>query len=378
MKTRRIILAVFVWIAFTSLMAAVAGERWSEDRANAWARRTGWLVGCNFTPSTAINQLEMWQADTFDPVTIDRELGWAEQLGFNSVRVFLHNIPWQEDAPGFVHRLDRFLAIADRHHIGVMFVLLDACWDPFPKAGPQRAPRPFVHNSGWVQCPGRDILANPARHDELKPYVTGVIGHFRNDRRVHFWDLFNEPDNINQPAYVAQEPPDKAEFSLMLLRKVFAWAREVNPSQPVTAGVWAGDWEPGRTSPVNRFMLENSDIITFHDYAPLDELRSRVATLEQYGRPVICTEYMARPAGSTFDPNLAFLKEHNVGAYNWGFVAGKTQTIFPWDSWEKHYTAEPKVWFHDILRPDGTPFDAQEVAFIKRVTGRPTSALKGR
>jgi hypothetical protein len=251
-----------------------------------------------------------------------------------------------------------------------MFVLLDACWDPFPQPGKQRAPRPFVHNSGWVQCPGRDILTNPARHDELKPYVTGVIGHFRNDPRIHFWDLFNEPDNLNRPAYVAQEPANKAEFSLLLLRKVFAWAREVNPSQPVTAGVWVGDWEPAKASPFNRFMLEQSDIITFHNYGPLAELRSRIDSLKPYGRPLICTEYMARPAGSTFDPNLAFLKEQKVGAYNWGFVAGKTQTIFPWDSWEKPYTAEPPVWFHDILRPDGTPFDAKEVAFIRHVTGR--------
>ncbi len=370
MKMRCLALVTLALLASTGLPAARAGERWTAEQASAWSRRTGWLVGCNFTPNNAINQLEMWQADTFDPVTIDRELGWAEGLGFNSVRVFLHHLPWQQDAPGFLRRLDRFVALADHHHLGVMFVLLDACWDPFPQPGKQRAPRPFVHNSGWVQCPGRDLLANPARHDELKPYVTGVIGHFRNDRRIHFWDLFNEPDNLNRPAYVAQEPANKAEFSLLLLRKVFAWAREVNPSQPVTAGVWVGDWEPAKVSPFNRFMLEQSDIITFHNYGPLAELRSRVDSLKSYGRPLICTEYMARPAGSTFDPNLAFLKAQKVGAYNWGFVAGKTQTIFPWDSWEKTYSAEPPVWFHDILRPDGTPFDPKEVAFIRHVTGR--------
>jgi hypothetical protein len=348
---------------------------WPLEKARAWGQEHPWLVGCNFSPSNAINQLEMWQADSFDPATIDRELGWAEGLGFNSVRVFLHHLLWERDAQGFLERMEQFLEIADRHRIGVMFVLLDAVWDPFPHLGKQHAPRPGLHNSGWVQSPGVVILKNPDRHDELKDYVTGVVGHFRDDRRVHAWDLFNEPDNPNRSSYGRFEPANKPELALMLLKKEFAWARSANPTQPLTAGVWVGDFtDPAKLSPINKFMLEESDVISFHNYKPLPEMKRDVEALKRHGRPILCTEYMARPAGSTFDPILAYLKSEKVGAYNWGFVAGKTQTIYPWDSWKKPYAAEPPVWFHDIFRADGTPYDPKEVEYIRGVTGAPKGA----
>jgi hypothetical protein len=363
-----------LFLALTVFIPDFAGSAaslrpWPIEKANAWYQDKRWLVGCNFTPSTAINQLEMWQAETFDLDTIDREMGWAEQLGFNTIRVFLHSLPWDKDARGYCRRLDRFLAVANRHHIGVMFVLLDSCWDPFPQAGKQREPRPHVHNSGWVQCPGRDILSHPERHEELKAYVKGVVRRFRSDKRVLLWDLYNEPDNMNRPAYVAQESADKAVCARMLLEKAFGWAREAKPMQPVTAGVWAGEWGKNeKLSSLNRVMLELSDVISFHHYGGLAEMKERVGALQRYRRPILCTEYMARPAGSTFESIMPFLKSHKIGAYNWGFVAGKTQTIYPWDSWEKTYTAEPAVWFHDILRPDGKPFDAKETEFIRNLT----------
>jgi hypothetical protein len=311
----------------------------------------------------------MWQADTFDLSRIDRELGWAEGLGFNSVRVFLHNLLWTQDAPGFLNRMDQFLGVAARHRIKVMFVLFDSCWDPHPALGKQRAPRPFVHNSGWVQSPGADYMAHPEKLNELKGYVVGVMSHFRGDSRIAFWDLYNEPDNLNDPAYIQLEPASKQEAARQLLEKTFAWAREVSPNQPVSSGVWMGTWaEPAKLSAMERIQLQNSDIITFHNYGPVDETRKCVENLRRYQRPIICTEYMARPAGSTFDPNLAFFKTEKVGAYNWGFVSGKTQTIYPWDSWKKAYTSEPPVWFHDIFRADGTPYRPEEVAFIRGLT----------
>jgi len=351
-------------------MTASVPQRWSVEQACKWQQEQPWLVGCNYIPSTAINQLEMWQADTFDLKTIDRELGWAQQLGFNSVRVFLHHLLWEQDREGFLKRMEQFLGTADRHGIGVMFVPLDAVWNPHPRLGRQRDPKPHVHNSGWVQSPGAEILKDPARHDELAGYIRGVVGHFRNDRRVQVWDLFNEPDNLNRSAYGDKELANKAEMSLLLIRKVFAWAREVRPSQPLTSGVWIGTWaDPARLSPMERFQLEQSDVISFHTYAPLEEAKKCVENLRRYDRPILCTEYMARPQGSTFDPLLGYFKEQHVGAYNWGLVAGKSQTIYPWDSWTKVYTAEPPLWFHDIFRPDGTPHIAAEVDYIKRITG---------
>jgi hypothetical protein len=345
----------------------VQAQRWSVERANAWYKQQGWLVGCNFVPSTAINQLEMWQADTFDPATIDRELGWAQDLGFNTIRVFLHNLPWTQDADAFTKRLEQFLEIADRHKIAVCFVLFDGVWDPFPHAGRQREPKPHVHNSGWVQSPGIQFLRNPARQDKLEGYIKGVISHFRQDKRVRAWDLFNEPDNMNRPAYVKYEPENKPELALALLKKTVAWVREVDPCQPITAGLWTGDWSSDeKLSPISRYMLDNSDVITFHCYGNLPEMQKRVESLQRFKRPVICTEYMARPAGCTFEAILPWLKQQNVGACNWGLVAGRTQTIYPWDSWEKKYKAEPPVWFHDIFRKDGKPFDPNEVELIKK------------
>ncbi len=312
----------------------------------------------------------MWQADTFDLPTIDRELGWAEGLGMNTMRVFLHNLLWQQDSAGFLTRMDEFLGVADKHHIRIMFVLLDSVWDPHPKLGKQREPRPHVHNSGWVQAPGADVLKDPSRWDaEVRPYIVGVISHFRNDRRVVIWDLMNEPDN-GSDQYGRRELPNKAEVALELLKREWQWARSARPTQPLTSGVWKDDWSETGLSEMARFQLENSDVITFHCYGPPDEMKRRIESLRRFQRPIICTEYMARPLGSTFAAILPVLKQERVGAYNWGFVSGKTQTIYPWDSWEKTYTAEPKPWFHDIFRRDGTPYDSSETELIRKLTGR--------
>lgn len=341
---------------------------WTVDRANDWYAKQPWLVGSNFIPSTAINELEMWQADTFDLSTIDRELGWAQSLGMNTMRVFLHNLLWKQDSAGFLKRMDQFLAVADKHHIRIMFVLLDSVWDPNPHLGKQREPRPHVHNSGWVQAPGDAILHDPSTWDkELKPYIAGVIGHFRDDRRVLIWDLMNEPDN-GSDQYKAEERADRAAAALRLLKLEWEWARSARPSQPLTSGVWRDDWSEGKLSEMARFQLENSDVITFHCYDPPDVMKKRIASLRRFNRPIICTEYMARPLGSTFASILPLLKAEHVGAYNWGFVSGKTQTIYPWDSWEKIYSAEPPLWFHDIFRKDGTPYDSKETDLIQHLT----------
>lgn len=342
--------------------------RWTEEQANQWYSHQPWLVGSNFIPSTAINELEMWQADTFDLPTIDRELGWAESLGMNTMRVFLHNLLWQQDPEGFLGRMEQFLAVADKHHIRIMFVLLDSVWDPNPHLGKQREPRPHIHNSGWMQAPGAAVLKDESRWDkEVKPYIVGVISHFRDDKRVLIWDLMNEPDN-DSAQYKSEELPNKAEVALKLLKQEWGWARSAHPSQPLTSGVWKGNWSESKLSEMARFQLENSDVITFHCYDPPKWMKKRIRSLRRFHRPVICTEYMARPLGSTFTAILPILKKDRVGAYNWGFVSGKSQTIYPWDSWEKTYKGEPPIWFHDIFRPNGSPYDAKETEFIKQMT----------
>jgi len=368
----RISVSLFLLLAFACAGSIAHSQvRWSAEKANAWHAKAGWWVGCNYSPAYAINQLEMWQSDTFDLKAIDRELGWGQSIGLNTVRVFLHNLLWEQDSAGFLKRMDQFLNVAKKHKIGVMFVLFDSCWDPYPAPGKQRAPKPGVHNSGWVQSPGRVILEDPAKVDALKPYVDGVLNRFKNDSRVVMWDLMNEPDNDNREAYGKVEPKNKADLGFALLKKVFAWAQAIRPTQPLTSGIWLGDWTSHeRMKPMDSFLVENSDIITYHNYDALPEMKARVGFLKRYGRPLICTEYMARPMGSTFEAILPFLKSEGVGALNWGFVQGKTQTNYPWDSWKKAYTQEPPVWFHEIFRNDGKPYREEEVKLFREMTGK--------
>jgi hypothetical protein len=348
--------------------ASAESGRWSPDRANTWYQAQGWPVGANFITSNAINQLEMFQPGTYDPRRIDTELGWARYHGLNSVRVFLHDQLWAQDSRGFQTRLAQFVGIAARHRIKPLFVLFDSCWDPFPKLGPQHPPVPGVHNSGWVQGPGAERIDDPRYTRTLQDYVTGVLTQFRSDDRVLGWDLWNEPDNP-APQYHRVERSDKLERVADLLPQVFSWARSVDPRQPLTSGVWDGEWaDPSSRSTIAGIQLANSDVISFHSYAEPSTFESRIGELTPQGRPILCTEYMARPQGSTIESILPIAKRHNVGAINWGLVAGKTQTYFPWDSWQHPYSAVPKVWFHDLLRPDGTAFENEESQTIRTLS----------
>jgi len=327
-------------------------------------------VGGNYVPNYAVNQLEMWQADSFDTERIDMEFAWAESLGMNTMRVFLHDMLWQRDPGGFERRIDRFLKIADKHKIRAILVLFDSCWNPFPELGEQPRPKPGVHNSGWVQSPGARGLMDPAQTSRLLEYVKDVVAAFREDKRVLAWDLWNEPDNMNGGGG-GSEPRNKADLVLALLPRVFEYARAGLNSQPLTSGVWQGDWSsPDKLSPVARVQLQLSDVISFHNYDPPQEFEKRVRWLQAYNRPILCTEYMARSNGSTFEGILPLAKKYNVAAINWGLVAGKTQTWLPWDSWTHPYTdRQPAVWFHDIFRSDGKPYSQEEVNFIRDTIG---------
>ena len=374
MNSRRLGFSALFFFGFVCCISFAQTARWSEQTANDWYAKQPWLVGSNYIPKNAINELEMWQAETFDPAEIDLELGWAESLGMNTMRVFLHDLLWQQDAAGFQKRLDQFLGIAAKHHIRPLLVLFDSCWDPLPHLGPQHPPIPGVHNSGWVQSPGAVALADPAQVPRLKAYVQGVVGAFAKDDRILGWDVWNEPGSDQTGNYPRTEMkiPDKLARVAILLPQAFAWAREMNPTQPLTSGVWDIELErDDATDEIQRIQLRESDVITFHNYSWPESFRAEVNWLRKFNRPVICTEYMARSVGSTFDGILPLAKQEHVGAINWGFVAGKTQTYYPWESWQHPYIlSEPPVWFHEVLRGDGTPYRKAEVNLIRRLTGK--------
>jgi hypothetical protein len=344
--------------------ALAAKSQWSARRARSWYAHQGPQIGANYIPSDAINTIEMWQKETFNPTRIDWELARAESIGFTSLRVFLNDLVWQDDPSGFAQRIETFLQIAAHHHIRPVFVLFDSCWNPHSHLGTQPAPLPGVHNSGWVQTPSLDALLDPGQLPRLRVYVQGIIGSFAKDQRVLAWDLWNEPDNLNSGIF--NDPAAKTDAVLNLLPQVFAWARAVDPTQPLTSGVWDGDWSSSnQLRPIEKIQLGMSDIISFHSYDPALKFKQKVVALRRLHRPIFCTEYMARPLGSTVQTILPVAQHYRVSAFNWGFVSGKTQTIYPWDSWDHPYAAPPQVWFHDLLYPDGTPFDVKETDLIR-------------
>ncbi len=296
----------------------------------------------------------MWQAETFDTATINRELGYAESIGLNCMRVFLHHVAWQQDPQGFKDRMNKYLSIADNHGIVTMFVFFDDCWNPTYHAGKQPAPKTGVHNSGWIRDPGQLYYDEPKLVDTLEQYVKDVMTSFKDDKRILLWDLYNEPGNSGY-----------GSKSLPLLKKIFTWGREINPSQPLSAGIWSKD-----LTEFNTYQLANSDIITYHDYNPVDIHQHTIDTLRKYGRPLLCTEYMARTRNSTFETVMPMLKKNFVAAINWGLVEGKTNTKYAWDT-PMPNGDDPKVWFHEIFRKDGTPYRSEETDLIKELTSKP-------
>jgi hypothetical protein len=368
-KLTRVLAFLCCALPFVLHAANAPRARWTPEEAAAYWKQQPYAVGGNFLPSNAINQLEMFQAATYDPAEIDREFGWAQAAGMTTMRVFLHDLLWQQDSAGFTNRLDNFLSIAAKHNIKPVLVLFDSCWDPAPALGPQHPPIPGVHHSGWVQSPGI-ALASPAQQPRLEAYVKGIVGHFASDRRILLWDVWNEPDNPGGGGY-KNNLPNKIALMDAMLPKVFAWARSVGPVQPLSSGVWHHDgWDnQSKWTTTERTQLTESDIITFHDYSWPEVFERRIRELETFHRPILCTEYMARGAGSTFDGSLPIAAAHNVGAINWGLVQGRMQTYLPWDSWQLPYvTREPVIWFHDVFYPDGKPYRQAEIDLIHRIS----------
>lgn len=355
--------------------SARALERWPAERAAAWSRGQPWAVGANFIPSSAVNQLEMWQAETFDEDAISKELGYAEGIGMNMMRVFLHNMLYTADAEGFLQRVDRYLSLASKHGMTTMLVLFDGCWMNEAHLGEQPQPLKGRHNSRWLQAPTRSSLENRSSWPALQDYVKGVIGRFKDDPRVHSWDLYNEADNTGAEANMAKVFPvqlsteDDIQLRLQLLSGAFRWAREVAPQQPVFAGEWQAMRQEFRD-----LLRAQSDIGAFHCYANEKKTSEMMDEMETFyaGRPLFLTEYMARATSSLFTSVLPIAKQRNIGAINWGLVAGKTNTVWPWQSWEiSNEDAQkmlwPEQWLHDVFWPDGAPYNKTETDLISQL-----------
>ena len=343
-------------------LACAAAEdvpgRWTNEQAWEWYKKQPWIAGVNYVPSTACNTTEFWSADTFDGKTIDRELGWAQGLGFDSCRVFVQYLVWKNDPEGLKKRLTTFLSIADKHGISTVPVLFDDCafGDPpqtEPYLGKQREPIPGMILPSWTPSPGLKAVTDKAAWPDLEKYVKDVVSAFAQDKRVLFWDLYNEPGNSGM-----------GNKSLPLVEATFAWARQGRPSQPLTMSPW------GAPAEISNRMLELSDVVSFHFYGNCDGLRQAIARYKAFKRPVVNTEWMARLQGSKWATDLPLFKKEAVGCYSWGLVNGRGQCQFAW--FHKKGTPEPKVWFHDLFHKDGTPYDPAEHEVIRATTADKT------
>jgi hypothetical protein len=326
--------------------------RWSAEKAWDWYHKMPWLCGFNYIPSTAVNTTEMWQAETFDPETINRELSWAGQTGFNTCRVFVQYLVWDQDPQAMLQRMEQFLQVASQQGLSTMFTLFDDCAfsGKQPYLGKQDDPILGVHNSAWTPSPGHERVADQHTWPRLEEYVHSVVSRFSQDKRVVAWDLYNEPYNSGME-----------QKSLPLLLNSFKWARAAQPQQPLSVGIWHTDRDE-----LNNAILQHSDVLSFHYYGTLAALQERVTELKRYGYPLVCTEWMARTLGSRWDTDLPYLKQQHIGCYSWGLVSGKTQTCFPWGS--QQGAPEPEIWFHDLFYPDGRAYRSEEIAVIKNQT----------
>ncbi len=349
-KTLLIISALIISYTGISQEDVLTKNKWPIEKAKEWYSQQKWMTGANFNPSTAINQLEMWQESTFDAKTIDKELGFAEGIGFNTMRVYLHSLAYKADPTGFKQRMDTYLKIASNHGIKTIFVFFDDVWGKTPKIGKQPDPVPGTHNSGWVQDPGDPASKEKENFPELEVYVKDILKTFGNDDRIVMWDLYNEPGNTG-----------KLTSSMPLLKSVFIWAREINPSQPLTAGLWAWNFQE-----LNAFQALNSDILTYHNYEDEKHHQHVINLLKSHGRPMVCTEYMARTNNSRFSNILPILHRENIGAINWGLVAGRSNTKYAWNT-PIEDGGEPIEWFHEVFRKDGTPYRQDEADLIKKL-----------
>ena len=345
-------LSLLLFLAATA-NAQTDPTRWTPEQSTQWSAKQPWFCGFNYIPATAINSTEMWAADTFDPARIDLELAAAQKVGFNCARVFIQYLLYEKDPAGLHQRLEKFLALADQHHIKIMFVPFDDCFfgrqGPEPIDGKQPDPIPGEYASGFTSSPGPRRVTDPAQWPKLHAYISDLLTWFKNDPRVFMWDLYNECTNsgMGKNPSPSSTPNGNGPGA-------------ANPSQPLTMCIWA---QGPAFDELNTFIFNNVDVVTFHNYSPAPALKKEIAEMKSHARPVICTEWLNRPLHSTVPEELPIFAAEHVGCIHWGLVNGKTQTNYPWGS--KAGDPLPTLWQHDRCHTNLTPYDPTELALFQ-------------
>lgn len=357
-------------------------EKWTCEKAWKWQGEKPWIVGCNFVPADCINAIEIWQEEGFDGVlrAAECEIRLAAEIGMNSVRMILPFHVWKYQRKGFLERLERMLAMLDGHGVTLVPIFFDdcgrgpvECYSEKVHFGRQPEPVKGCHG-GYAPVkkmdsinPTYSYVDEPGNWPDMERFVRDVVSAHRTDERILMWDIWNEPGNSggNGAGNVGK--------SMGIMEKVFAWTRQEDPVQPLTAGCWDfyGDYFRdggcGEFTEIEKKALELSDVISWHYYGNYEKSCMLIGKLKEYRRPLFITEWLHRPFGNYVEEMLPLFKKEKIGCYNWGLVNGKTQTHEPWD-WILDMDLDFGRWQHDLFYSDHTPYSEQEINLFKELT----------
>lgn len=349
--------------------------RWSEEKIWNWYNKRPWIRGCNFMSSDCANRIDQWQEYGFEQrfETAKKELKLAAETGFNSIRIIPEFFVWEQEHDCFMKRFDRYIDEAYKNGISSMIVLGNDCMPPKEEAlkrmhlGEQKIDLGYhggrkVSQHGKFNEHGYSLFDEPEYEEKFLEYTKEIVTKYKNDERVIIWDVFNEPGNSNRHS-----------LSLPLLKKMLKLIREINPIQPLTVGIWTQSTNLENLLEIEKFGLENSDIISYHNYNSYANNIEELKNLKQYGRPIINTEWLNRCGQNTVEEMFPLFFLEKVGCYNWGLVAGKYQTFEPWNAVWDNYKENPDnfkdfdftKWFHDLYRPSLNPYNPKEIELIK-------------
>ena len=342
--------------------------RWSEEKAWDWYNRKPWIRGCNYRASDCINWIEQWQELDFDKKmqTFDRELKLAADIGFNSIRTLLSFEVWDQQHDGFMDRLEQFLTLAASHGISVMPIFGNDCCVPKElyqpaRMGRQPEPEPGYHggrkdgtHAVMHDKPAYSILDDAETARRFERFVDEVVGRYAKDQRIIIWDIFNEPGMTR-----------RGSLSLPHMVRFFEIARSHDPIQPLTAGAW--DNLTGTLSEIEQKAVDLSDVVSFHSYDNYIKMIEILDTLGKYKRPLLNTEWLHRCWNNRVEEMFPLFYLMRIGCYNWGLVAGKSQTFEPWE--KLYHDPDPSwdltKWQHDLFRQNLRPYDPKEIQVIR-------------
>lgn len=350
-------------------------ERWSESQAWDWYEKKPWVMGINYVPSITLHAVELWQEDTYPEVieSVRKEFILMQDIGLNSVRMFLPFHIWFHEKEKFLERLDCFLDELASRNITMMPVLFNDCVgfgrpkDITPHMSHGWQQYDIGHHGGHKKNPftgeqeqiGWCLWDEPEWQETLEEYLIALLERFGKDERIYIWDLWNEPGNSN-----------RHDRSIPYIKRVFEIARNINPVQPLTAGVWSypesyGVDDSVDVETVQRLALDESDIITFHQYEGIERVNRVVKQLQKEKRPMLNTEWLNRIQDNFVQDNLPLYYKERIGSYSWGLVAGKSQHFLPWDELWNHRQLPLNRWQHDLFDTFYTPYDKKELELMR-------------